>query len=204
MFQGRHQGPGPNFVRPTGPFMQPQRPDHQRMPQSYHPFSQQMPKPQEMGHPFRSNGPIQQPSQKGGLLGKLFNKSKQTPKNLFAPPAGVKQETRSGGSGILETLKNPQGLNTMLNNTQRVLQAAEQFTPMIQQYAPIVKNLPSMWKIMRAFNSDDSKQEETKKEETIKKSPMKKRQDASDAPAEKKTKQRSKKKKRDSVPKLYV
>ena len=31
----------------------------------------------------------------------------------------------------------------MLNNTQKVLQAAEQFTPMVQQYGPIVKNLPS-------------------------------------------------------------
>ena len=69
----------------------------------------------------------------------------------------------------------------MLNNTQRVLQAAEQFTPMIQQYGPIVKNIPSMWNIMRALNSSDSKQEETKKEETIKKSPMKKHRDASNA-----------------------
>ncbi len=205
MFQGRHQGQGPNFSRPTGPFMQPERPNLQRMPQPHHPFFQQMPKPQETGHPFRGNGPFQQPSQKEGLLGKLFGKSKQTqtPRNLFAPPSGVKQETRSSG-GILETLKNPEGLNTMLNNTQRVLQAAEQFTPMIQQYGPIIKNLPSMWNIMRALNSDNSKQEETKKEETIKKSPMKKHRDASNAPAEKKTKKRSKKKKRDSVPKLYI
>ena len=112
----------------------------------HHPFLQQIPKPQETGHPFRANGPFQQPPRKKGLLGKLFGKSKQTqtPRNLFAPPSGVKQETRSSG-GILETLKNPEGLNTMLNNTQRVLQAAEQFTPMIQQYGPIIKNLPSMW-----------------------------------------------------------
>ena len=46
----------------------------------------------------------------------------------------------------------------MLNNTQRVLQAAEQFTPMIQQYGPIVKNIPSIWKLMRAFNSSETYQ----------------------------------------------
>ena len=51
----------------------------------------------------------------------------------------------------------------MLNNTQRVLQAAEQFTPMIQQYGPIVKNLPSIWKIMRAFSSSDTSNESDKK-----------------------------------------
>ena len=78
MFQGRHQGQGPNFSRPNGPFMQPERPNFQRMPQAHHPFLQQMPKPQERGIHLERNGPFQQPSQKEGLLGKLFGKSKQT------------------------------------------------------------------------------------------------------------------------------
>ena len=55
----------------------------------------------------------------------------------------------------------------MLNNTQRVLQAAEQFTPMIQQYGPIVKNLPSIWKLMRAFSSSDTSSD-TKKRDKLK------------------------------------
>ena len=67
--------------------------------------------------------------------------------------------------GILETLKNPGALSGMLANTQKVLQAAEQVTPMIQQYGPIVKNIPSMWKIyqgLRSSSSTDSTKETPK------------------------------------------
>ena len=143
MFQERSPRQGPNFQPPNGPFRQQQRPIFQRMPQENRSFLQQRPQQPQMSRPFGANGPIQQQSNNKGLLGKIFGKSKhkQTPQNLFAPPSGVKQETRRSSGGILETLKNPEGLNTMLNNTQRVLQAAEQFTPMIQQYGPIVKNI---------------------------------------------------------------
>jgi YqfQ-like protein len=203
MFQGRPQGQGPNFLAPNRPFMQQQQPNFQRRPQENRGFLQQMPMQPQMGRQSRANGPFQQQPKKEGLLGKLLGKSKQTPQNLFAPPSGIKQETRSGG-GILETLKSPQGLNTMLNNTQRVLQAAEQFTPMIQQYGPIVKNIPSMWKIMRAFSSSDTEKEETKKEETVKKTTTKKKQEISSSAPEEKPKQRVRKKKSESVPKLYI
>ena len=155
----------------------------------------------------RPNVPFQQQTPKKGLLGKIFGKSNQTPQNLFAPPSGMrKNETRSGG-GILDTLKNPEGLNTMLNNTQRVLQAAEQFTPMIQQYGPIVKNLPSIWKLIRAFNSSDTSSD-TKKEETEPKTKTKttakKHQDFTEPEIEKQATRHTKKERSESVPKLYI
>ncbi len=204
MFQERYPGQGPNFQPPHGPFRQQQKP-FQRMPQAN--FLQQRPQQPQMGRQQRPNVPFQQQTPKKGLLGKIFGKSNQTPQNLFAPPSGMrKNETRSGG-GILDTLKNPEGLNTMLNNTQRVLQAAEQFTPMIQQYGPIVKNLPSIWKLMRAFNSSDTSSD-TKKEETEPKTKTKttakKQQDFTEPEIEKKATRHTKKERSESVPKLYI
>lgn len=206
MFRERYPGQGPNFQQPQGPFRQQQRPNFQRMPQVNRPFSQG-PQQSRMGGQFRGNGPMQQPSNNKGLLGKLFGRSKQSPPNLFAPPSGMKSEPRSSG-GILDTLKRPGGLNSMLNNTQRVLQAAEQFTPMIQQYGPIVKNLPSLWKIMRAFNSsdntNDTKNEETKTIPTKTKTTVKKQQESSDSVIEENPPPRKQKRKSESVPKLYI
>lgn len=200
VFQERYPGQGPNF-QPRGPFHQQQRPMIQRMPNQNRPFMQQRPQQPQMGR--QANGPIQQTSNKMGLLSKLFGKSKQNPQNLFTPPSGMKKETRSSG-GILDTLKNPEGLNTMLNNTQRVLQAAEQFTPMIQQYGPIVKNLPSIWKMMRAINSNDTKKEKTESKNESKNES--KQLDSSDikSGSKKKTNQHPPKKKSESVPKLYI
>lgn len=204
MFQERYSSQGPNVPPPNGPFRRQQRPFFQRMPQENRPFLQQRPQTPHMGQPFRANGPNQQPSNSKGLLGKLFGKSQQAPQNLFAPPNRMNSEARNSG-GLLDTLKNPEGLTTMLNNTQRVLQAAEQFTPMIQQYGPMVKNLPTLWKLMKAFNSSDtpttSNNEET---QTTQESSAKKQPESNESGNEKLTKRHVQKKNSKSVPKLYI
>ncbi|MCK1991532.1 hypothetical protein GW626_14395 [Peribacillus muralis] len=168
MFQDRNRQPGPGFGPPRG----------RRMQQPPTPYRQQMQMPQAfqpMRQPIGPNGPQAQPGPNGfrapfgqqqrqdmpqakkeGLLSKILGKSKQkaAPPNLFAPAASSNQSSsRSSGGGILETLKNPDSLNNMLANTQKVLQAAEQFTPMVQQYGPVIKNLPSMWKVFRSISS---------------------------------------------------
>lgn len=204
MFQGRYPEQGPNFQPPHGPFGQQQRPNFfQRMPQENHPFLQQRPQHPQMGRQSKRNRPFQQQSSNQGLLGKILGRSKQTPQNLFAPPSGMNRETRTSG-GILDTLKSPGGLNTMLNNTQRVLQAAEQFTPMIQQYGPIVKNIPSLWKLMRAVNSSDNEKAETEQKESVKKEKPTKQQQDSGTVREKAPKKQERKKQSESVPKLYI
>lgn len=177
MFPDRNRQPGPGFGPPRG----------RRMQQPPVPFRQPTPMPQAfqpMRRPIAPNGPQaqqgpqgfrapfgQQPRQdmpqakKEGLLSKILGKSKQkgAPPNLFAPAASSNQSSsRSSGGGILETLKNPDSLNNMLANTQKVLQAAEQFTPMVQQYGPVIKNLPSMWKVFRSISSaGDTENQET-------------------------------------------
>ncbi|MFE0503361.1 VrrA/YqfQ family protein [Peribacillus butanolivorans] len=170
MFPGRNRPPGPGFQPPNGRRM-PQPPGPFRGPQQQNPNAfQQMRRPvapnrpQQIPQGFR--GPFNQPqrqeqppAKKEGLLSRILGKSKKNAAspNLFAPAASSTNQnsSRSSGGGILETLKNPDSLNNMLNNTQKVLQAAEQFTPMVEQYGPVIKNLPSMWKVFRSISSSD-------------------------------------------------
>ncbi len=62
----------------------------------------------------------------------------------------------SGGVSLLD----------MLNHTQSALRAAESFMPMVQEYGPMVKNLPSMFKMMKALKdiNFDENDEETASE----------------------------------------
>ncbi|WP_129688416.1 VrrA/YqfQ family protein [Gottfriedia acidiceleris] len=43
----------------------------------------------------------------------------------------------------------------VIGSMQKAVQAAQQVTPMIQQYAPAIKNFPSIYKIFKAVNTDD-------------------------------------------------
>ncbi|MFJ8067753.1 VrrA/YqfQ family protein [Peribacillus sp. NPDC096447] len=168
MFPNRNRQTVPGFQPPNGRRMQQHPAPFRQSPQIPHPYQQiqrpmvqnrrQVPQgPQGFRGPF--NQPQRQempPAKKEGLLSKILGKSKQkaASPNLFAPAASSNQSSsRSSGGGILETLKNPESLNNMLSNTQKVLQAAEQFTPMVEQYGPVIKNLPSMWKVFRSISS---------------------------------------------------
>ncbi|MDT8861764.1 YqfQ family protein [Alkalihalobacillus sp. MEB130] len=53
------------------------------------------------------------------------------------------------------------GMNftTMLTNAQKVLGLTHQVVPMIQQYGPLIRNAPALWKIMMNNNSDASSSE---------------------------------------------
>ena len=175
MFPDQNRPPAPMYpppqrqmtqMPPQGPFRgpQPQPPNQfqQRpMPPQNMPYGPQPgfqgPYPPQAGNGF---GPGQPPRKKEGILSKVLGKSKrngpQQP-NPFAPAGqaatkGAPQKSNSRG-GILDTLKNPNSLNDMLNNTQKVLTAAEQFTPMVQQYGPVIKNLPSVWNAFRTISS---------------------------------------------------
>lgn len=108
--------------------------------------------------------------QKGGLLSKLLKKSGNNQAvptgspfslpNNGARGAGVAAAAATAeaaaGGGILQSLLNPANLTNMLNNTQKVLQAAESFGPLIQQYGPMVKNIPALWKLYRGMKDTDS------------------------------------------------
>lgn len=131
----------PRYRTPMLPRMTPHHfgPYHGRSP--VHPM---MGRPQQM---MRQKG-------SGGLLSKLLGKGNQVGagQSMNATRAFGTQNAAGGGS-LLKTLTNPSSINGFLVNTQKVLNTAQQVGPMIQQYGPIVKNLPVMWKLYRGFKN---------------------------------------------------
>ena len=59
----------------------------------------------------------------------------------------------AGGGSLLKSLTNPATINGFLTNTQKVLNTAQQVGPMVNQYGPLVKNIPVMWKLYRGFKN---------------------------------------------------
>ncbi|RFA37292.1 hypothetical protein CAI16_02120 [Virgibacillus dokdonensis] len=78
---------------------------------------------------------------KGGKLQNLLS--------LFQPQAGA--GVNSVGSGFLS--KGVGGLSGALDNVQQVLNVVQNAAPIVQEYGPMVKNLPRMYRMMKAFNS---------------------------------------------------
>lgn len=97
--------------------------------------------------------------QKGGFLAKLFQRG--TPQ-ATGTMAGFSRANPASGS-ILEGVKNPQTIQSFLNNTQQVLKTAQQIGPIVQQYGPLVKNLPTMWKLYKGFKQNQNEQQTTTK-----------------------------------------
>lgn len=57
------------------------------------------------------------------------------------------------------------GITQKLNNIQQVLKVVQSTAPIVQQYAPIAKNLPMMFKLMKALNEDDDTESQLESEE---------------------------------------
>lgn len=104
--------------------------------------------------PFRG---MQQTNQGGGLLARLFGSGQQSGavRGMQAIRGASQVGSGSGGS-FLQTLANPGAINGFLNNTQQMLKTAQSIGPMVQQYGPMVRNIPAMWKLYRGLkNADD-------------------------------------------------
>ncbi|WP_226680115.1 YqfQ family protein [Sutcliffiella horikoshii] len=107
----------------------------------------------------------------GGLLAKLFGR---TGARSIGNMGGLGQlaNTGAGGglgqlanAGTLQQLINPNNLTGMLGNVQKALKMAEGVMPMVQQYGPLVRNMPAMYKLYNELkNVDDD--DETDNEST--------------------------------------
>ena len=145
----------------------------------------------------------------GGLLSRLLGSASGGAGNMATGFEGAAR------GGLLQSVSQPNGLVNFLNQTQNVLQAASQIQPLIEQYGPLVRNLPAMWKLYRSLKSDsndESKEDDETKEEIIEKDTVK--QSKSVKQSKKKSKKKPKKKNktrrskkgssRNPGPKLYV
>lgn len=157
------------------------------------------------GHPKVPPMPMRSPfpRQGGGLLQKLLGRKQQPPPHpfqLFPPPPN---ETR----GILQTLSNPEKINQFLANSQKVLDTAQQIKPMVEQYGPMIKNLPMLWKLYKGFRDIPSDTDEAKGDKSALKNEgelEKMDEDEMDEMEEEKELKQTTSKKGASVPKLYI
>lgn len=66
----------------------------------------------------------------------------------------IKRFTSSGNASSL-TNKTFGNINKTLHNVQEVAKVVQSATPIVQEYGPIVKNLPAMYRMMKAINKAD-------------------------------------------------
>jgi hypothetical protein len=98
---------------------------------------------------FQGFGPTQR-APRQGLLSRL--KQRRQTGNAFQGFRGF--QGLQGAQG----LQGGSNIANALGNMQQVLQVAQTATPMIQQYAPMIRNLPMMinlWKIMREPDEEE-------------------------------------------------
>lgn len=80
-----------------------------------------------------------QPSSGGGILAKILGRN-------------------AGLSSVQNAAAAPKAFNltSVMTNVQKVLGVAERVTPMVQQYGPMVRNVPAMFKIYKALKDDNT------------------------------------------------
>jgi hypothetical protein len=137
----------------------------------------------------------------GGFLARLFSRGPAMPPT----PSGFMMPTlQNAAAGASASTGG--GFTGMLTNIQKMLGVAQNVVPMVQQYGPLVKNLPAMmkmWKELKATDDDEKEEKEEKQEEKREKkqSPPAKR----DVPTAKSTTQEKQTKDpKPSKPKLYI
>lgn len=139
----------------------------------------------------------------GGMPG-FFNPSQGMNtgilRNLANPTQGM-------NSGILQNLANPSNLSSMLGNVQKTLKMAESVVPMVQQYGPLMKNIPAMIKMYSAIKSSGTEEEEEEAKEendTISLSDVTSDDEDTENEKEKEKEKPKAKGNGQSVPKLYI
>lgn len=58
------------------------------------------------------------------------------------------------------------GLSNTLNNVQQVLKVVQSAAPIVQQYGPVIKNLPTMYRMYKAMKNIDNEDEPSDHEQT--------------------------------------
>lgn len=103
---------------------------------------------------FRNPNPNMYPQpnlNRGDVRGPGTNKIQDMVQRFVQPSAGGNIGSRGAGSGLSQTL----------GNVQQVLKVVQSTAPMIQEYGPIVKNIPAMYRMMKAIKDVDSTDSET-------------------------------------------
>ncbi len=147
------------------------------------------------------------PRMRGGLLAKLFGRGRTIGMNPspFGPVLGP-PPPQTGS--FIQFLSNPQSIVNFLANTQKVLNTASQIGSVVQQYGPLIKNLPAMWKIYQGLKNADEDENEKAAEAEISLPEESDTEEKEKTETKKRTPPSAKKenigRKGQSVPKLYI
>ncbi|MBS4199690.1 hypothetical protein KHA93_08480 [Bacillus sp. FJAT-49732] len=168
------------------------------------------------GRGFGGRPPVGANAGGGNILARLFQRQGGTMASQ-APQAANMFARGAGQTSFLQGLTNTRNISGFLTNTQQVLNTARQFGPLVQQYGPMIRNLPAMWRLYKGFKnlpSTDSDNTNTTSEETKKDLPKPKNESvkkvnvsASKTVSEQRkivNQSTKKRKKGESVPKLYI
>jgi hypothetical protein len=97
----------------------------------------------------------------GGLLKKLIpGMGKSNPMQGMGGMPGLFNPSQGMNAGTLQSLANPSNLSAMMGNVQKTLKMAESVVPMVQQYGPLMKNIPAMVRMYSAIKNAGNEQEE--------------------------------------------
>lgn len=141
----------------------------------------------------------------GGFLSRLFgNSGPASGANPFTMASRSAGASTTGGGGLLRSLSNPTALSGFLTNTQKVLGTAQQIGPMIQQYGPLVRNIPAMWRLYKGFKDIPTDTEEKNSSPDVDIDDEQFEFENVDDDHERITEKRENKQKGRSVPKLYI
>lgn len=149
----------------------------QRRPPNQYPFFQQPPiRRNRMArgiqggfyqHGHAPQGMNRQLPRRGGFLSRLLGgrqnqaiRSMQQPINPFQFGSGIGIQEQTGIKSFLSA----DSISKFLGQTQQVLRTGQQIGSMVQQYGPLVRNLPALWKIYRGFQNNDSEESEESNE----------------------------------------
>ncbi|MFD1068146.1 VrrA/YqfQ family protein [Oceanobacillus locisalsi] len=126
---------------------------------------------------------------------------------------GSRGLSRLLSGGAAQSLAQTGGVSTLsktLGGVQQVLGVVQSTAPLIQEYGPMVKNLPSMYRMMKAFKSFNSEDNEATTE-TLPPQPSKPKQEIHHQQQQKKPEQKKEapvpapaKEKGISTPKMYI
>ncbi|MDC3415314.1 VrrA/YqfQ family protein [Aquibacillus salsiterrae] len=106
------------------------------------------------GGPRQMGQPIGQKTSGGGLKG-IFQRFFKSSSNAAPHPGGnfpsAVASAQTSGGGFVDKLA----------NFQHVLNMAQQATPMIREYGPMIKNIPTMVSMLTAFAEAEDEDEES-------------------------------------------
>lgn len=89
--------------------------------------------------------------------------------NIQQPYMMAQAAPKTGLAGLLQKFIPAGGnLTQTLDQLQNVLKMTQSFAPTLQQYGPLLKNLPSMLALMKEFNESDESADQSTDETTNK------------------------------------